>query len=72
MWIYCLRKIIIFTDVDTLSHQTWNDMIPNLEEINDLTFHEKQKPKSAIGLLRSLFSQNLGSLTRSDNALPPG
>jgi len=46
----------------TLSHQTWNDMISNVDDISDLTFHEKQKAKSAIGLLRSLFIQNLGSL----------
>lgn len=46
----------------TLSHQTWNEMISNVDDISDLTFHEKQKAKSAIGLLRSLFSQNLGSL----------
>jgi flagellar motor switch protein FliG len=37
-------------------------MISNVDDISDLTFHEKQKAKSAIGLLRSLFIQNLGSL----------
>jgi len=46
----------------TLSHQTWNDMISNVDDISDLIFHEKQKAKSAIWLLRSLFIQNLGNL----------
>jgi hypothetical protein len=46
----------------TLSHQTWDDMISNVDDISDLTSDEKQKAKSAIVLLRDLFSQDLGSL----------
>jgi len=37
-------------------------MISNVDDISDLTFNEKQKAKSAIGLLRNLFNQDLGSL----------
>jgi hypothetical protein len=39
----------------TLSHQTWNDTISNVDDISDLTFHEKQKAKSAIVAKKPIY-----------------
>jgi hypothetical protein len=53
----------------TLSHQTGDDTISNVDHIGDLTSDEKQKAKSVIVLLRNLFSQDLGSLIDEEHPI---
>jgi hypothetical protein len=53
----------------TLNIQTWNDAISIVDDIGDLTSYEKQKAKSAILLLKDLFSQDLIDLIDEDHPI---
>ena len=52
-----------------LNYQTWDDITSNVDGIDDLDSDEKQKGKSAIVLLRMLFSQDLGSLIDEEHPI---